>query len=306
MFDSTLTLSRGGIILSMDADLNDPLFNDGVDHNHKNFTALFNPSHAELLVNFLDRVFTTGKLQTTEFFNGKNLYQLKCVVIQTGQALCIITNMIKQRNALLSIEKQNFKTLVDTYVDCVWSFDTNYSLITANRAFLEVRRKINNNEVLRVGDNIFKYAPDELHKKWKPIYDRALKGEVICFEEKRNNVYVEIYLTPIYNDQDEIVGCLGVTRDITFRKNSQLEIEGYTSKLEEFAFKTSHELRRPIANLVGIMSLLSGEGLDEAEKINAINFITVSVGELDNMVISLIELIDKYKNNTLSVAAASS
>lgn len=300
MYDSTLTLSRIGIILHIDADFNDPIFTEGVDYSYKNFTTLFNHSQTELLRKFLDKVFNSGKLQNIEFFNGTNFYQLKCTVTRPGQAICIITNNTKQRKALSALEEHNFKTLVDTYADCVWSFDTNFSLITANRAFLEARRKVNNEEVLRLGDNIFKYAPAETHKKWRPIYERALKGEVICFEEKRNNkvsdYYVEIYLTPVYNDQNEIVGCLGTTRDITERKKAQYAIEDYMAKLEDFAFKTSHELRRPIANIIGMTNLLSNEDMDEKEKTNAMDYISVSIAEVDAIVISMIELVEQYKN----------
>jgi PAS domain S-box-containing protein len=301
MFDSTLTLSRIGIILNIDADMNDILFIPGVDYRYKNFTTLFKDSQATLLRQFLDNVFATSRLQTTEFFNGASFYQLKCVVIQPGQALCIITNNTNSRKAISSLEEHNFKTLVDTYADSVWSFDTNFSLITANRTFLETRRRSNNNEVLRLGDNIFKYASADLHKKWMPIYERALKGEIICFEEQRNNgkrdYFVEIYLTPVINEKNEIIGCMGITRDITERKNTQLEIAGYTSKLEEFAFKTSHDLRRPIANIIGITDVLSKADLSEEERTKAINFISVSVGQLDDIVISMIDLIDSRKKN---------
>jgi PAS domain S-box-containing protein len=303
MLNSTLTLSRVGIILNMDADMNDPLFKQGADYDYKNFTLLFNAEHHKTLRKFLDQVFTAGKLQCTEFYNGASFYQLKCVVVHPGQALCIITNNTTQRKQLTELEERNFKALVNTSSDWVWSFDTNFTLITANRAFFEARRQVNNEE-LRIGDNIFKNIQESTYKKWRPIYERALQGEVFTFEEKRNNkvhdYYVEVYLSPVYNDENVIIGCLGITRDITERKTAQFAIEGYTAKLEEFAFKTSHELRRPIANIMGMTTLLSTGGLDNDEKAKAVDYISSSVNEVDTIVISMIELIDQYKNNTPS------
>lgn len=299
MHNSTVTLSRIGVILSMDAGINDPLFKQGTEYVHTNFLRLFSPSQNDLLRQYLDRVFNTGKLQCIEFYNGATFYQLKCVVSQPGQAICIISNAIKQRRVLTELEEQNFKTLVNTYSDWVWSFDTNFTLITANRAFFEARRQVNNVD-LRLGDNIFKEASLETTKKWRPIYERALHGEVFCFEEKRNNkihdYYVEVYLTPVYDDESEIIGCLGVTRDITGRKEAQFAIEGYTRKLEEFALKTSHDLRRPIANITGMANMLKNGLLDEEEKTKTVNYIADSVKELDEIVISMIDLIDQYKN----------
>jgi len=302
MFDSTLTLSRIGIILNMDADYNDTLFTPGVDYSYKNINVLFGAHQKELLRKFLDKVFITGKLQSMELASGSNFYQLKCILSQPGQAICIIINNTRHRKVISELEEHNLKTLVNTYHDWVWSFDTNFTLITANKAFLEGRRQVNN-QALRIGDNIFKYVKEDIHKKWMPIYERALKGEVICFEEKRNNkvndYYVELYLTPVYSDQNEIIGCLGVTRDITERKKAQLAIEDYTKKLEEFAFKTSHELRRPIANIMGMTSLICNGDLTENEKIKAVNFVSVSANELDSIVISMIELIEQYKSSAV-------
>ena len=299
MHNSTVTLSRIGVILNMDAGINEPLFNPGTEYVHTQFIQLFNPSQKELLRQLLDRVFDTGKLQCIEFYHRALFYQLKCVVSQPGQAICMITSTIKQRRILTEQEEQNYKTLVNTYSDWVWSFDTHYTLITANRAFFEARRKVWDVD-LRLGDNIFKGVSEETAKKWRPIYERALHGEVFCFEEKRNNkihdYYVEIYLTPVYDDDSEIIGCLGITRDVTARKEAQLAIEGYTRKLEEFALKTSHDLRRPIANITGMAHLLKNEWLDENEKIKTINYIADSVKELDEVVISMVDLIDQYKN----------
>lgn len=294
MYDSTLMLSRIGIILNIDADFNDQLFERGVDYTYKNFTTLFNTSQTELLRKFLDKAFGTEKLQCIEFFQGASFYQLKCIVTGPGQAVCIITNNTKHLDVLMELENHNMKTLVDTYIDWVWSFDTNFTLVTANKAFLDGRRRIND-KALSIGDNIFKYVDDKIYKKWAPIYERALGGEMICLEEKRDNqgveYYVEIYISPVYNKQNEIIGCLGITRDITERKHAQFAIAGYTSKLEEFAFKTSHDLRRPIANIMGVANLLCSDDLDEEEKAKAINYIALSINELDSIVISMTEMI---------------
>ena len=296
MYDSTLKLSRIGIILHIDADLNDRLFKRGVDYLHKNFTVLFGLSLTDLLTESLDRAFTSDKLQCLEFFYTGCFYQLKFITVDTGHAICIITNNTRHKKVLQDLEDHNMKTLIDTYSDWVWSFDTNFTLITVNKAFLEARRRMNK-EVLTIGDSIFKYADDKLYKKWLPIYERVLKGETICMEEKRDNnrveYYVEIYISPVYGKQHEIIGCLGITRDITERKHTQFAIEGYTTKLQEFAYKTSHGLRKPIANIKGMVDLLSNADLDDAEKIKAINYITISINQLDALVVGMIEMIQQ-------------
>jgi PAS domain S-box-containing protein len=253
-----------------------------------------------MLRQFIDTVFNTGKLQSIEFYNATNFYQLKCVVIQPGEAMCIITNNTRRRKQLTELEEQNLKALVNTFDDWVWSFDTNYTLVTANKAFFEARKQVDKEE-LRIGDNIFRNIQEHTYKKWRPVYERALKGEVFTFEEKRNNgvydYFVEVYLSPVYDDSHEIIGCLGITRDITGRKNAQFAIEGYAEKLEELAYKTSHDLRKPIANIIGMSNMLVNGMVNEDEAAKTIDYIAASIKEVDIIVMSMLALIDQYKNS---------
>jgi len=302
MYNSTLTLSQNGTILKMDVDYKDTLFKTGVDYINHNFTALFYSSQKQMLDAFLNEVFTIGKLQYKEFFYSNSIYQLRCTLIQPDQALCFITNN-KQSTVLRDMDEHNLRAIVDSYVDWVWSFDKNFTLVTANKSYLEFRQKLNLKPI-EIGDKIYKNADEAAYSKWMPIYERSLNGETINFEEKRNlngeDYYVEVYLSPVFNSKKEIIGCLGITRNITERKTAQFAIAGYTDKLEEFAFKTSHELRRPIANIMGMTNLLSANGLDVHEKQQAIDYIATSVKEVDEIVISMIELMEQqHKNNTI-------
>jgi PAS domain S-box-containing protein len=300
MFNSALTVSHEGIILKMDANFRDPLFKHGAGHDYKKFFLLFDTSQRSMLRQFFDIVFNTGKLQSTEFYNNSSFYQLKCIVTNPGEATCILTNNTRQRRQLTELEEQNLKALVNTFDDWVWSFDTNYTLVTANKAFFEARR-LADKEELRIGDNIFKNIQGHTYEKWRPVYEKALKGEVFTFEEKRNNglyeYFVEVYLSPVYNDSHEVIGCLGITRDITARKNAQHAIEGYAIKLEELAYKTSHDLRKPIANIIGMSNMLATGVINENEKAKTIDYIAESIKEVDTIVLSMLALIEQYKNS---------
>jgi PAS domain S-box-containing protein len=296
MYDSTLVLSRIGIILSIDPDMNDPLFEPGMDYLHKNFTELFGASQRPMLRKLLDKAAATKKLQCTEFSQGKNYYQLKCIFHNPQQALCIITNDGRHREVVKELEDYNMQAIIDSYDDWIWSFDTYYTLVTANKAYLDARHKLNS-KTLAVGDSILKDVDEAVYKKWMPIYERALKGETITFEEKRNNggreYYAEVYISPVYNTQNVIIGCMGITRDITKRKTAQIEVENYSQKLEEFALKTSHELRQPIANIMGMAALFDNKDLNEEEKDKGIKAILECVNELDKIAVNLVHLVEK-------------
>ncbi len=61
---------------------------------------------------------------------------------------------------------------------------------------------------------------------------------------------VEIGLQPIVSGGDAFV--IASVVDITFRRNAEAEIQRKTQEIEEFSYRTSHDLRSPLKSIVGI------------------------------------------------------
>jgi len=54
---------------------------------------------------------------------------------------------------------------------------------------------------------------------------------------------------PWYDENDEIAGVIGVTRNITERKERERELQRQNERLDQFASRLSHELRNPLSVL---------------------------------------------------------
>jgi PAS domain S-box-containing protein len=181
-----------------------------------------------------------------------------------NECTCIINNITSRVKRFSEFDNNSnqFKALVDSTFEIIWSFDKNFILTAANKAFFDLRKKVFDSNI-QIGDSFFKDVHDNNIKKWKPIYEQVLDGKKLHFEDERrigNEFdYAEINLNPVFNGKNEIVGCMGITRDINARKKSEFELKRYNHQLEKFAFKTSHELRRPLANILAIIPLLKEE-----------------------------------------------
>lgn len=91
----------------------------------------------------------------------------------------------------------------------------------------------------------------------------SCKVEVINYTKKGDEYWVEIAMSPIADSAGEVSHFIAIERDITERKNQQWEKEKLINELSEnnkdllqFSYITSHNLRGPIANLLGLTSLL--------------------------------------------------
>ncbi len=124
------------------------------------------------------------------------------------------------------------EALLESLPDMVWGFDQNYVLQMANSAFLDMRSALYNSR-LEIGDSLFKDVSEETITKWKPFYERAVKGERIIIDDTRiiNNtpLKVRLSLNPVRDAEGNPCGCVGITYNI----NREAELENEIKILEE-------------------------------------------------------------------------
>jgi len=99
------------------------------------------------------------------------------------------------------------------------------------------------------------------------LVDVLETGTSISYEEpiefQSKIMYLETTLSPIYDEEGDCVNILGVSRNITARKESELELSQsfglvaeQNERLLNFAYIVSHNLRTHSSNISGILSML--------------------------------------------------
>lgn len=98
-------------------------------------------------------------------------------------------------------------------------------------------------------------------------------------------------------DTSENRRIIGIIRDISDKKAIDDQLKDYLEKLEKFAYLTSHSLRRPVANILGLASLMQEElNVSESMK-DCLIEIKRSSSQLDQVIKEMTEAISFGNGN---------
>lgn len=145
----------------------------------------------------------------------------------------------KLQHEELVLTKKNQETLINSTQDLIWSIDTQFCLITANRAWLSLMKK-NYHLEMKEGDYILleKFGKDNINK-WSSYYKRTLTGEAFTVKEQIKDYvngqvqYSLISFTPMYNEKNELLGVACYSKDITEETNNLLQLENARAELKK-------------------------------------------------------------------------
>ena len=133
---------------------------------------------------------------------------------------------------------------------------------------------------------------------WKTLLNgEEVKGELINKKKDGTLVTIDGSATPIIDEARNIIGFLGIQRDITERKKAEQELFSAIEKAEEsdrlktaFLNNISHEIRTPFNGILGFLSLLQDNELPGDERDQYIGIINQSADRLMNTINEIVEI----------------
>ncbi|TGK51604.1 PAS domain S-box protein [Leptospira kanakyensis] len=165
-----------------------------------------------------------------------------------------ISEKVSAEENLIRIKK-NQEALINGTSDLIWSLDSNYRLIAANQAFLDVMGFLLG-VVAKEGDSVLILNQGEaFYEKWKGYYERGLSGETFKTYEKflspitGKEEHREVFFNPIRNTNQEITGLACFSKDITDLMLKRMEL-----------VSSERRYRALVENGVDVIAILSAEG----------------------------------------------
>jgi len=199
-----------------------------------------------------------------------------------------------ERNRVLEnifVEKQNLRATINNTKDIIWSVDRQYKIMSANDAFWDRVYAISGKRKTEFLDSDFE---PELYGTWVGYYERAFKDEAykVIWSESKNGAiaYEEVSFNPIHDKDNNVIGVSCLSRDITEQFTHINMIEKQNEQLRHIAWVQSHEVRGPVATILGLAGLFNTD--EPADPIN--NDILAKIKEAANNLDNVIRKINSY------------
>ena len=172
-------------------------------------------------------------------------------------------------NSLLFQQMEQLSLALESIGEGVAFLDREEKFKYMNRAFLQLYG-YNAEELLDKSGAIIVPADEEnqaaAKRAWAEGNVSGWRGEVKRVRKDGQVIDVLITLTPLKNKDGEIIGRIGVARDITERKQAEerLQETARLSSIGELAAGVAHEINNPLTSVLGFSQLLLLEDVPPA------------------------------------------
>lgn len=215
----------------------------------------------------------------------------------------IYRNISEQKKARLALEEseEKLRNILYSSPDAITVADLRGYITQGNPAALEIFGLSSMDEL--VGMNAIDLASPKDRKKslegFKKVlrqgYTKNVEFELILKNKKR--ILVEISASLIRNASGKPVGIVGVTKDITDRREYEQKLQQAKEKAEEsdrlksaFLANMSHEIRTPMNAILGFSELLKNEDITRKERDEYIKIIRSKGNELLLIINDIIDI----------------
>ncbi|MET1056573.1 MAG: PAS domain-containing protein [Pedobacter sp.] len=211
--------------------------------------------------------------------------------IAKGAYLVMITDIDKSINDEKKIDDllHLYETVNKATNDVIWDYNLVNDELTWMQGYFETygytkesssnsfwaMQKIHPDDRERVQEQ-FKSVLKDKRKDWLSEYRYTCADGSVKYVRDRGYVIF---------DQGEPVRMIGALQDIDQQKRFEQQLLSQNEQLKEIAWIHSHQLRRPLSNILGLIELIRAAAVEDCELREIIDLLAVSSKELDDAVI---------------------
>lgn len=127
---------------------------------------------------------------------------------------------------------------------------------------------------------------------------RECQIETLTKKKNKEEYWVRFSMIPIYNSDNELSHWISIQKDVTEERKQEKEKEQLIRELtqnnkdlKQFSYITSHNLRAPLSNLIGLLNLIEDIPINNSELSEIINGFKKSTHLLNETINDLVKII---------------
>ena len=254
-------------------------------------------------------------IDTNSRLHNFEISKHKVVKTTTKEVLSIIVGIDytarEQMESELKHDKALLTSLVNSIPDLIFYKDRTLKYIGANNAFRQFNDFKSDKDFIGQTDtdlfdtetaNEYERTDQEIINNKQPVelsrWETNPKGEKILYDTLK---------VPIIDQNGELIGIVGISRDITEQAAIQKQLQKAKSKAEEsdklktiFLTNLSHEIRTPLNSIIGFSDLLTDPDLTDDQREEFTELISKSGASLLALVDDIIDL-SKIEANQIQI-----
>ncbi len=192
---------------------------------------------------------------------------------------------VLERTEALRLQTRYLRTLIDTLPMMAWLKDKDSRFLVVNQATaIAASHSVED----MVGKTDLDFWPREQAETYRADDAEVMtSGQRKTVEElladERSPIWIETFKAPVLDEDDSVLGTVGIARNISGRKALETAREAALTEAKrlatlrsEFMARMSHELRTPLNGILGYAQLLQGENRGNERQSMMLNVILQS------------------------------
>ena len=203
-----------------------------------------------------------------------------------GQTFDDMAQQLALREKALRESEKFLTTIIETEPECVKLLSSDGSILMMNRAGLDMIQAESFDQVR--GKSPYPLVDPEYLQAFKGMIKDVFDGKPARLEfkivgAKGRPLWLETHAVPLRNDNGEIVSLLGITLNITERKEMD-------RLKDEMISAVSHEMRTPLTAMLGYIEFILGNKVDEEQTKEYLEIVHKETERLDELIGNFLDM----------------
>lgn len=206
-----------------------------------------------------------------------------------------------------SAQANLFQAILDNATESIVLIGKDHKVLVLNSVIREVLTSYFEKE-LEVGDDYRDFVIEENMQLYLESFEKAINGASIAVENEtphaQGSIWFRYTVNPVYDKAQKLIGVTLTATDIDAKKRLEIEREKIihdltrrNDELIKFSQIVSHNLRAPVATLLGLADLVTHD-LTEADKYFMVEGIKKTTVHIDQVINDLNQVLEERERGT--------